>query len=248
MIGNRRAHGAKGNRALEELVAKNNEGNVAWLGRAGATGGLLLLGGASLAHFRLRVAQSHLRQDLLPSFWSQAGIVIRPGRIVTVPLEGIGEASKVTRDNGVVELPLKLFDDPVRWPNVAVLQFGAGVTRRDVDAVRHDRSIADLPGLMLKWLGFVWGAEVSANPLLGGHGIPSATFVEAAYSLERIDLTPGLATGSSCPEAIWQSAKWWREFYEKTTAGTADLVGAGATVVPRGKYLLRQPAAAVAVE
>lgn len=230
-------------------MAKNDEGNVAWLRRAGAAaGGLLLLGGTSLAHFRLRVAQSHLRRDLLPSFWSLAGIVVRSDRLVTVPLEGIGDASKVTRDNGVVELPLKLFDDPVRWPNVASLQFGSGVTSHDVDAVRQDRSIVDLPALMLKWLGFVWGADIAANPLLGGHGIPSATFVEAAYSLERIDLTPGLATGSSCPEAIWQSAKWWREFYEKTTAGTAASGGDGVTVVPRGKYILRQPAAAVAVE
>jgi len=244
MIATRRVHGAKENEDLKEVKAGKSEGNVRWLERVKATEGLILLGGASVADFRLRVAQSHIRRDFMPSFWSLAGIIVRPGKIATVSLDDIGDAATVTHDNGIVELPLRHFDDPERYPNVASLQFATGVRADDVAAVRRDRSIADLPTLMLKWLGFTWGADLSGTQLLQGHGIPSAVFAESAYTLARIDLTPGLSSASSCPEAIWQSAKWWRQFYEGAAATEAAGKSAQAAV-PRGKYTIRQPAAAV---
>jgi len=40
---------------------------------------VVLLGGADLLHFRLRVAQSHVRADLLPSYWSHAALAIEQG-------------------------------------------------------------------------------------------------------------------------------------------------------------------------
>jgi len=247
MIASRRAHGAKENPDLKEVKAGKSEGNVRWLERVKVSDGLILLGGASLAHFRLRVAQSHVRRDFLPSFWSLAGVIVRPGRIATVSLDDVGDASSVTRDNGVAELPLRDFDDPELFPNVAALQFAPGVTAQEVAAVRGDRGIADLPSLMLRWLAFVWGADQAGNPLLQSHGMPSAVFVESVYSLARIDLTPGLSSASSCPEAIWQSAKWWRAFYASATPGGAGDERTPAAV-PRGKYVIRQPAAAVVVE
>ena len=68
MIASRRVHGAKENEDLKEVKAGKSEGNVRWLERVKATEGLILLGGASVAHFRLRVAQSHIRRDFMPSF------------------------------------------------------------------------------------------------------------------------------------------------------------------------------------
>jgi len=41
--------------------------NLQWLKAAGLKDGILLLGGTSLAHFWVRVAQGHLRSDL-PSY------------------------------------------------------------------------------------------------------------------------------------------------------------------------------------
>lgn len=265
MIPTRRAHGAKHNSALEELPARDDESrkhaldarskraragraaaretNLAWLERAKATGGLVLLGGSTLAHFRVRVAQSHIRRDLMPSFWSVAGIIVRPGRLATVPFEDIPDAGTITMNNGIVDVPLKRFDDPEEWPNIAVLQFANGVTADDVDSVRHDRGMIDIPSLMVRWLAFAWGADVAGNPLLEGQGVPSAAFVGSAYSMARIDLTPGLASASACPEAIWQSAKWWREFYEKTAGSSSKADKAAAA--PAGKYVVRQPAAAI---
>jgi hypothetical protein len=52
----------------------------------------------------------------------------------------------------------------------------------------------------------------SGNPLLNEYGIPSAVLVEYSVGAAGLDLTPGLASRSSCPEAIWQSAKWWQGY------------------------------------
>ena len=62
------------NEQLQELPPEPGEGNAAWLARAPLRNGIVLLGGASLADFRLRVAQSQLRSDLTPSYWSLCGL------------------------------------------------------------------------------------------------------------------------------------------------------------------------------
>src|SRR5947209_6989977 len=62
-------------------------GNKKWLAEVGNSDGVILIGGSSLADFRVRVAQSSLRGDMLPSFWSQAGILLGEGMFVSVPLD-----------------------------------------------------------------------------------------------------------------------------------------------------------------
>jgi hypothetical protein len=205
----------------------------------------VLIGGSSVAHFRVRVAQSHLRNDLSPSYWSLVGILTSPETFVSVPLELRGEASDVPRANGVQVCDLAAYDDPRRFPNVGVVRFERefGPILEMVEKVKAQRSIVDLPSLMLPWLGYIWGAGQLANPLLQGQGLPSAAFVETVYAMAGVELTPGLASAGSCPEAIWQSVKWWHPFYAET-AGAGG--GAhGLSTVPSGSYAVRQPAAAV---
>jgi hypothetical protein len=45
--------------------------------------------------------------------------------------------------------------------------------------------------------------------------------MEAAFAARGFDLTPGLESRSSCPEAIWQAATWWHGFYQRTQGGRA---------------------------
>jgi hypothetical protein len=60
----------------DETNTSQVETNYAWIERERAEdpafcrpGDVVLLGGSSLADFRIRVAQSHMRHDLTPSYW-----------------------------------------------------------------------------------------------------------------------------------------------------------------------------------
>jgi hypothetical protein len=162
--------------------------------------------------------------------------------MLSVPLGSGLEPSLVPATNGIADMPLSDYDDTARYPNIAVVRFpGAASPVLDaVDRLRTQRSIADLPALIVAWLGFVWGTGGSPNPLLIGMGLPSAVLVETIFGLVDVELTPGLASASSCPEAIWQSVKWWQEFYAQAVAGEAADAEPSQETSPWGRYRIRQ--------
>ena len=234
-------------RMHHQAAARAPRSNVACLRLARKTEGLgepgdvVLIGGATLVDFRIRTAQAHARHDFTPSHWSIVGILSDIDELTTVPLGSISDPSAVPASNAVDRLPMATFDDPITYPNFAVVRFpgdGARVLQQ-VRALRRQRTIIDLPRLVLAWLAYVWGtAEGGDNPLVGGLGLPSAVLVETAFGMADVELTPGLASASSCPEAIWQAAKWWHQFYE-----AAAPVGSAADTepaVPVGWWVVRQ--------
>lgn len=234
------------NPQLHPLSLKKTETNRQWLKRIKAEDGVILLGGNSLADFRVRVAQAHLRSDLLPSYWSLAGVLLDAKSFVSVPLDPPSDISKVPATNGVQICSLEDYDDPRRYPNIAVVRFTdkSEITLAGIKQIeRQRRSIIDIPNLILPWLGYVWGTLERGNPLLDGMGLPSAVFVETLYGIAGIELTPGLSSASSCPEAIWQAAKWWHDFY-KEPADFSDETHAG-TISPTGHFALGQRSAAI---
>lgn len=243
MIPNRESDATRSNEALKPEVPQEGEGNVAWWQRQGGPAGVLLLGGTSVVDFRLRVAQSGLRNDLTPSYWSSCGLLGTDGRLLTVPLQP-ADVSDVPRTNAVRTIGLDELDDPVRWPNIAVLHFTTDdeSVMREAGRLADRRTVIDLPELLLAWLGYAWAAANTANPLLHSKGIPSAALVAAAHALVGIEVTPGLSSAASCPEAIWQAVKWWHEYYLET-----EQLGGGqpGRVVPTGIHGLRQRAAAI---
>jgi len=246
MISIRHSPATRQNDAVQEVPARSGESNRQWLSRVGATEGIVLLGGSSVAHFRIRVAQSHVRQDLSPALWSLTGILVDQNTLLSVPLDWRGDASEIPRTNGVQTSALDRYDDAERFPNIAVLRFATATApiRAHAERVQAQRSVIDLPSLMVPWLAYIWSAGEAGNPLLAGHGLPCAVFVETVYGIAGIELTPGLSSTSSCPEAIWQAARWWHEFYAETPAtGRGERVG---PIVPTGQFALRQRAAAVA--
>lgn len=246
MLAIRHSQAMAPNASLQEQPAQQGESNRAWLGRLGASSGILLLGGSSLAHFRIRVAQSHVRTDLLPSFWSLVGILEDGQTFASAPFDGNPDPSDVPRTNGVQTCRIEDYDDPIRFPNIAVLHFtdDERPIRQNIDRVKSQRSVIDLPALMLPWLGYIWSVGQAGNPLLAGSGLPSAAFVETVYGIAGIELTPGLSSASSCPEAIWAAAKWWHQFYGEET-GLGNDAHAIARM-PSGHFAVRQSAAAVA--
>jgi len=257
----RRSAATKPNSAIARTTAPKGRGNAKWLAARATPGAVVLVGGATLDHFRLRVAQSHLRHDLLPSFWSLAGVVASASGFYAVPI-AVQDASTVPVTNGVQLVRFKDVDDPARYPNVAVIHFAEpsdGIVA-NVRRLMSQRSALDLPTLMLPWLAFIWGAGSKRNPLVEGGAMPSAALVQTAFGMAGIELTPGLASGSTCPEAIWQSALWWHDYYQKTASVSGPGVATDRTaqararstspraIVPHGDSCLRQVAASVSQE
>ena len=241
MIPNRESSATRPNADLRKARATLRLSNSAWVAEQGLREGVLLLGGASLLDFRLRVAQSALRGDLTPSYWSMCGLLVGDGsRFLSVPLS-VPDPSSVPATNAVRDCAMADYDDPASWPNIAVVSFATdmGVVVEQAREVASRRSVVELPGLVLAWLGFGWGVTGQGNPLNESLGIPSAVFIETAHALAGVELTPGLASAASCPEAIWQAAKWWHQYYEEAPTIAIGTHSAG-PMPPQGRYAIRQ--------
>ena len=215
----------------------DGDDNLAWLRAALAELGdpdgtpthLLLIGGRDQIGFRLRVAQAHLRHDMTPSHWSHA-LLLGPIRgdlrrvptyeVSLDPPPGFGMPSAT---NALQTGRLSAYADADRYPNVALLrlpvdatQWQRATTREEISVLERfekQRSVLDVTELVLQWLGFLWGVGQAANPLLQGYGVPSAAAIEAILNAVGYDLTPALESRASCPEAIWQAAKWWHPYF-----------------------------------
>ena len=257
LSGLRRSDVASENPLLKETDASasplttDRRANFAWLKATDYRDGVLLLGGTSIVDFRMRVAQSELRQDLLPSFWSTCGLLIDGELLMTARVDAITSTSARVERNGLEAVRLNDspdYGDPAKYPNIAILQFTDNhpAIKEHVARIGQERNIVDLLAQIVAWLGYCWAVGGSSNPLMQGHGIPSATLVERAHGLAGIDLSPGLPSASSCPEAIWQAARWWYKAYDSIEPSMSNESASPAAFTPRGAYLIRQPAAAAA--
>jgi hypothetical protein len=214
------------------LKRKAKEGNLAWGERAVqqmGTGGhanwtyAVLLGGADTLSYRLRMAQAHLRRDMLPSSWSECLLVelasdtLAGAKAIHVPLLQPDTVPLATRENGVISRPLSDFDASRLYPNVALIALP--VPQADilakVEQFKRSRSTLDALEHVLRWLAFAWGVARTPNPLHENYGFPSACLLETAFAAARFDLTPGLESRASCPEAIWVAARYWYEYFQE---------------------------------
>lgn len=238
------------NTKFKKTPAQKGEGNKAWLKRVITenkfdTRGLLLLGGASVADFHIRVAQSSLRFDLTPSHWSQVGVLSDPNTFFSVPLQWKDELSEMPFYNAIQTCKMADYDDPDLFPNIAFVQFTPDMDMilEHAERMKMQRSVIDIPELVIRWLEYVWAVGHAGNPLANGKGLPSAVFAETIFGIGGIELTPGLATASSCPEAIWQAAKWWKAFYDESSKFSVS--SQASPMVPTGCFFMRQESAMV---
>ena len=247
------------NPRIASLPREKGKKNVDWMNRAqeklwknvaeDLIGSVVLIGGTSLNHFRMRVAQSHARHDLTPSYWSHAAILADGQQLslCEVSLEPKGGFKAVPQSQGIQSGEFSTYDNPDLFPNVALLRFTLSkdslqvsfdkTPKNLIQRLLKDRGTVDILSPLWTWLGYVWGVEDQPNPLLQGVGLPSAILVETVFSMMGVELTPGLASQSSCPEAIWQAAKWWGDYYDSEATLTEG--------PPKGYYCVDQPAAAV---
>lgn len=213
-----------------EQKRPTGENNLAWVQRAldnlgednpAESAYILLLGANDTLAWRLRLAQSHLRFDMLPSYWSTAVLLIRhksdPDKhtILHVPLLQPADASFAAERNGVMESPLSDIDDAHKWKNIALIAFP--VAQQQVLDQRagfeRGRSYLDALEHILRWLAFAWGVARTPNPIFDGTGMPSACMLESLFASAGLDITPNLESRASSPEAIWATAHHWGDYY-----------------------------------
>ena len=220
----------KDNKALVEMALKEKENNIDWINRSNKVLQktknhtlLVLLGGSDTVSCRLRYTQAYARQNLTPSNWSHVLLLDRldtfkkTSNAWEMGLHPFNGFDFPPETNAVQKGNLNPYKNPDDFPNIALLAVPVDlkVVKNAVNGFKKMRNVINGPDLVITWLGYLWGASGSRNPLLEECGIPSAVLVEHVIGAAGFDLTPGLASRSSCPEAIWQAAKWWHDYYAK---------------------------------
>lgn len=221
------SHSDAANEGLQELAREQGESNTDWLRRA--AGMLdesmhmpaLLIGGVSTADFRLRMSQSHARTDMEPSDWSHIALLNvshddpAASTVYEISLNPPGGFGFPPVCNAVQTTQFRHYESARRYPNIALLHLPVdpGKVSKALDRFKMQRTALDTVELVVAWLGFLWGVGSTPNPLLSGLGMPCASMVEAVVSYAGFELTPGMPSRSSCPEAVWQSARWWHNYY-----------------------------------
>jgi hypothetical protein len=213
-------------RADDAAAPRREPGNVAWVKSVWEKMNepdkvaILLFGGVKGSHLRLRQAQSHLRHDFSPSHWSHAMIAGGPGLKQAWEVPTIaGRLPWPTSDNGLAKAKLDDYDPLTQFPNAALLCIPVAwkeIEARIKQLRDHGRvGLMDLVSPLHAWLGFLWGVGKATNPLVDGVGMPSAIAVEVILAAADYEITPNVSSETSCPEAIWQSAKWWQDWHQR---------------------------------
>ena len=237
MISILRSNATHPNTLFKQDARPRSEDNIKWLSRnvlaSEEISQIVLIGGVDVVSLRLRMAQSHLRHDMFPSHWSHAlllGPVAQPfakTSIFEISLQPPGGFGFPPPVNGVQQGRIDQYRDARVYPNIALMRVAVaqGQVADALNRFRMQRPALDAIELVLRWLGYVWGVGPGGcNPLYDGMGIPAAAMLEIVFGAVGLDLTPGLESRASCPEAIWQAAKWWYEYYEQEE--NKSLVGA----------------------
>lgn len=224
MLQIQRSRATTHNGALQEVRRSARQDNAAYVGANAATSrdetNLVLLGGVGPIDFRLRTAQAHVRDDLLPSAWSHLLLMGPPAKVPAktaafeIALYGREGVGFPPRTNGVAKVALGEYANTSAYPNVAVLRLPVPFSEvsRTIASFQTHRSTVDALEHLIAWWGYVWGVGRAQNPLLDGVGVPAAIFAEYVLGSLGYDLVPGFPSRASCPEAIWLSARWWFEF------------------------------------
>ncbi len=234
----------KPNPGLREAPRHEGESNVEWVERNLPPAiddqvTLLMVGGVDALHLQVRSAQAGARHDMTPSSWSHVAFLDPPrkatgnAKLTEVSLDPARGFGHPPSSNAVQTSRLKRYDAPGDFPNIAVatLPVPRATSNASLKRIQMGRSSIDLVESLLAWLAYVWGAPGASNPLRSEIGVPGASLVEAVTGLNDFDLTPGLESRSSCPEAIWQSLRWWHDYYAREDSrhgrsGEAAVAGA----------------------
>ncbi len=131
-------------------------------------------------------------------------------------LEPPGGFGFPTRDNGLQRATLPAYDNPERFPNIAVLR--VPVTTSEwlepaddevsiLERFRMQRSVVDTTELFLEWLAFVWGRS-RQQPAVRRPGCAVGRDGGGGPQRGPLRRYSGPGDRANCPEAIWQTGRW----------------------------------------
>ncbi len=209
------------------------EPNLEWLKRAYDSFALenisdwsfiVLAGGKDVASFRIRLAQSRLRGDMLPSYWSDCALFkihdgdLANGAFFNIPLFQPAAAPYAPARNGLVELPFTKLPTQKNYPNLALLAIPVPQEQILQSLAEYQRARVSYDAVenILPWLAFVWGTGNATNPLMQQMGLPSAVMLNQIFGANGFDLAPGVNANLSAPETFWSGVKYWQDYYSKT--------------------------------
>lgn len=218
---------------IDELRRINSESNLEWIKRAYESFSLgkiddwsfiVLAGGKDVVSFRIRVAQSHLRSDMLPSFWSECALFkiaksnFSTAKFYNLPLFQPAFETYAPTRNGLVGLSFNKLPTQKDYPNLALIAIPVEQKKivQSLQDYKGARVSYDAVENILPWLAFVWGAGNAANPLMQQVGFPSAMMLNQIFSANGFDLAPGVNANLSAPETFWSGVKHWQDYYNKT--------------------------------
>lgn len=242
---------------LEEMESRYHVGNR----------GQMLIGlVGSTDHFSVMVrrAQSALRWDRLPSYWSHVFLIASPWDgsskldklpILEIPLFPRGTNGRYSpNDNGLVRTStLKTYADEAFDANLALLTVlprgesgRRALTDEEVKRVsdrantpNFDRQRFDFWESLCAWQRYIWSEGEGRNPFREGIPFPAASFVEMAYEALPVDLVPGASERNSAPEHLWNSARYWYQ------GGEDKVIADSAPIVMTGAYVVRDQGASI---
>ncbi|NYT63334.1 hypothetical protein H0A66_13520 [Alcaligenaceae bacterium] len=221
-----------------------------------------LIGSCDLPGICLRRAQSVLRLDQRPSYWSHAFIITEAwdgkspvGRlpIAEVPFFARNGQFPEPADNAVIRsTTLGHYLDRELDPNVALFAVAnldgerlqpLGSAERKILAAaiadpNQDRNRYDFWTELGVWQQYFWSGEQLPNPTRAGQPIPASSLIAMVYEQIGVDLTPAASERNSAPEHFWTSMRWWLQRDVQALRGVDGAVVAGC-------YAIRDQGAAV---
>jgi hypothetical protein len=191
---------------------------------------ILLVGGSDLASTRLRMAQSVVRFDERPSYWSHAALVLDIDPDDVLGSTGVEVAlwppsSTGPERNHVSFFKPREYASDRRFPNLAVISVREherpehGDARSLAERARES-ALRENPGRGVHAFGpwiAAWASQVfapSGNPLLSDVPFPSTALIDYFHASSGVDLLPAAATPALCPEALWASARYYSKRHD----------------------------------
>ena len=190
---------------------------------------LLLVGGTDWRSLVTRAAQSTIRLDLQPSFWSQAAVLLEwAGALdsacgLEVAFDPPEPARQVPERNGVTRFNLNRYLDGKQYPHLALVGFRPGDVQQNPAAANIDgtkiREAALSPNrerirfplwnYLGGWARYLYDTSACPNPLDNNVPHPGASFCEYAFEAGGIDLNPNATGPQASPELFWAAAVHW---------------------------------------